>query len=73
MFLLAYYEAEEKRIPILGLPGCVMYASRTIFDLVLPCIMAGEVLTADNLARLGHGGLCLKCDTCTYPRCGFGK
>ena len=39
MFLLAYYG--EDNIPVMGLPGCVMYAKRTIFDLVLPRIMTG--------------------------------
>lgn len=73
MFLLAYYEEGDKRVPILGLPGCVMYAKRTIFDLVLPRIMADEVLTMQDISRLGHGGLCLGCDVCTFPNCGFGK
>lgn len=71
MFLLAYYG--EKNIPIIGLPGCVMYAKRTIFDLTLPRIMAGEILTAEDLSVLGHGGLCLNCEECTFPKCGFGK
>ena len=70
MFLLAYY---GKEIPIMGLPGCVMYAKRTIFDLVLPRIMAGEVLTAEDFHVLGEGGLCLSCPVCTFPNCGFGK
>lgn len=70
MFLLAYY---QERIPILGLPGCVMYAKRTIFDLVLPRIMAGDEVKAEELAALGEGGLCLSCPVCTYPNCGFGK
>lgn len=70
MFLLAYY---EDRIPIVGLPGCVMYAKRTIFDLVLPRIMADDKITADELEALGEGGLCLSCPTCTFPNCGFGK
>ena len=73
MFLLAYYEDAEKTIPILGLPGCVMYAKRTIFDIVLPRIMAGEKLKAEDLTRLGEGGLCMDCPVCTYPACGFGK
>jgi molybdenum cofactor synthesis domain-containing protein len=73
MFLLAYYEDGTKTIPILGLPGCVMYAKRTIFDLVLPRIMAGERLDAADITSLGEGGLCLNCDVCTYPNCGFGK
>ncbi len=73
MFLLAYYEDGEKTVPILGLPGCVMYAKRTIFDLVLPRIMAGEKLTSQDLTQLGEGGLCLDCPVCTWPNCGFGK
>lgn len=28
MLLLAYYEKDGKKIPIVGLPGCVMYAKR---------------------------------------------
>lgn len=70
MFLLSYYNGN---IPILGLPGCVMYAKRTIFDLVLPRIMADERLSKKDLAVLGHGGLCLNCEVCHYPYCSFGK
>ncbi len=70
MFLLAYYGGE---LPILGLPGCVMYSKRTIFDLVLPRIMAGEKLSEEDLNVLGEGGLCLSCPICTFPNCGFGK
>lgn len=70
MFLLAYY---KDTIPILGLPGCVMYSKRTIFDLVLPRVMAEDKITLEDLASLGHGGLCLNCEVCTFPNCGFGK
>ena len=73
MFLLAYYEKDGKNIPIVGLPGCVMYARRTIFDLVLPRLMADDPVTAEELAMLGEGGLCLNCPECTFPNCGFGK
>ncbi len=69
MFLLAYYED----IPVIGLPGCVMYARRTIFDLVLPRLLAGERLRAKDFSKLGEGGLCLSCPVCTFPNCGFGK
>ena len=71
MFLLAYHQ--NGNVPIIGLPGCVMYAKRTIFDLVLPRIMADETLSQKDLAALGHGGLCLSCTTCHFPNCGFGK
>lgn len=70
MFLLAY--TGDGR-PVAGLPGCVMYSKRTIFDLVLPSLAAGVEVKADELARLGEGGLCLNCPVCTFPNCGFGK
>ena len=74
MFLLAYYREEGKEaIPVLGLPGCVMYSKRTIFDLVLPRLTVGEILTAEDMNTLGEGGLCLNCSECTFPNCGFGK
>ncbi len=73
MFLIAYLEKDGKQIPIMGLPGCVMYAKRTIFDLILPRVMADDPVTQADLAALGNGGLCLSCEVCTFPNCGFGK
>lgn len=73
MLLVSYYDYNGKKIPIIGLPGCVMYAKRTIFDLILPRIMADERLNKSDIDKLGQGGLCLNCDVCTYPNCGFGK
>lgn len=73
MLLLSYYQNNDKIIPILGLPGCVMYARRTVFDLILPRIMADDRICADEIASYGEGGLCLNCDVCTFPNCGFGK
>lgn len=73
MFLLAYYEHGERTVPIVGLPGCVMYAERTIFDLILPRLMAEDSVSAEDIASLGEGGLCLSCPVCTFPNCGFGK
>lgn len=69
MFLLAYLDG----IPVLGLPGCVMYSRTSIFDLVVPRILAGETLTRADIKRLAHGGLCMECPVCVYPACGFGK
>jgi len=70
MFLIAYTKEGK---PICGLPGCVMYAKRTIFDLILPFMVADEPVTAEWLAGLGNGGLCLNCEECHYPNCMFGK
>ena len=70
MFLLSYMPDGR---PVVGLPGCVMYAKRTIFDIVLPYLLADEPVTADMLASLGNGGLCLNCRVCHFPNCGFGR
>ena len=76
MFLLSYLQEEDDSAlarVICGLPGCVMYAKRTIFDLLLPRIMADDPVSAEEIHALGEGGLCLGCRVCTYPDCGFGK
>ena len=70
MFLLGYY---EDGTVVCGLPGCVMYAGATIFDLVLPRIAAGVEVTKKDLVVLGEGGLCLGCKPCHWPNCPFGK
>jgi molybdenum cofactor synthesis domain-containing protein len=69
MFLLGYH----RNTTIMGLPACGLYHRTTIFDLMLPRVMAGEQPGAGDLARLGHGGLCLNCSTCRFPACSFGK
>lgn len=82
MFLIAYLNppdpplikgGQEGVIPVLGIPACGMYANATVFDLVLPRVLAGEKIRRKELADLGHGGLCMKCETCRYPICPFGK
>jgi molybdopterin biosynthesis enzyme MoaB len=83
MLLIAYLSKEHgsdgmnqdhsAMIPILGIPACGMYHKITVFDLVLPRVLAGEKIGRRDLAELGHGGLCLNCKTCKYPVCPFGK
>lgn len=70
MFLLSYMEDGR---PVCGLPGCVMYARRSIFDIVLPFLLCDEPVTEHMLAGLGNGGLCRNCPECHFPNCGFGK
>ncbi len=69
MFMLAYLG----NIPVVGLPGCVMYHNTSIFELVVPRILAGEKLERSDFIDLGYGGLCMGCDVCRYPQCSFGK
>ena len=69
MFMLAYMGD----VPVLGLPGCVMYHETSIFDLIVPRLLTGERLTREDIVVLGHGGYCAGCAQCRYPLCGFGK
>jgi molybdenum cofactor synthesis domain-containing protein len=69
MFLVGYIGA----VPVLGLPACGMFHKITVFDLLLPRVLCGEKITRQDVARLGHGGLCRQCKSCAYPICGFGK
>lgn len=69
MFLLANLGS----VPIVGLPGCVMYHKASIFDLTIPRILAGEKIERQDIVALAHGGYCESCPTCRYPVCGFGK
>ncbi len=73
MFLLASYPTPQGPVPVLGLPGCVMYHRASIFDLIVPRLLAGVTVAAADIAALGHGGFCANCPECVYPRCSFGK
>ena len=69
MAMLAY----KGDIPVIGIPACGLYHPTTVFDLLLPRLLAGENPDNHDLARLAVGGLCLNCKVCRYPACGFGK
>ena len=69
MLLFAYLD----NIPVFGLPGCVMYAHTTAFDLLLPRVFAGEKIVRKDITRMGYGGQCLSCNECKFPNCNFGK
>ena len=69
MFMISMLDG----VPILGLPGCVMYYRASIFDLVIPRLLAGEEVTREDIVVMGHGGFCATCEVCRYPICPFGK
>lgn len=68
-FMMAYID----ELPVMGLPGCVMYHRNSIFDLIAPRVLAGEMITRRDIISLGYGGLCSNCRECRFPDCGFGK
>lgn len=53
MFLVSY----KGELPILGLPGGVIFSKSTTFDVLLPRLLAGEKLTKKEIAKYSHGGL----------------
>ena len=69
MFMLAHIGD----VPVLGLPSGIMYDKASIFDLVVPRLLAGEIVTRADIIAMGHGGFCLTCPDCRYPSCAFGK
>ena len=69
MLLFAYLDGT----PVFGLPGCVMFAHTTAFDLLLPRVFAGEKIIRKDITRMGYGGQCLSCEVCKFPYCNFGK
>ena len=69
MLLLAY----NGNIPIVGIPGGALFSKNTIFDIILPRILAGERIERKDIAAYGYGGLCMNCNICTFPKCTFGK
>ena len=59
--------------PVMGLPACVFHHNATLFDIIFPRILVGEVLNRREISLLGHGGFCHNCDPCHFPVCPFGK
>ncbi len=65
--------ARIRNAQIVGVPACALYHKTTSFDLLLPRLLAGVSMKRQDLAKLGNGGFCLNCKTCTFPKCTFGK
>jgi formylmethanofuran dehydrogenase subunit E len=60
-------------VRVIGVPACALYFKRTSFDLLLPRLLADLEMSRRDLAKLGHGALCLECQTCSFPKCPFGR
>jgi hypothetical protein len=73
MCQVAYVPWDGGEVPFVGLPACALAHEATVFDLLLPRLLAGERIGRRELAELGHGGLCLRCEVCRFPVCPFGK
>ena len=61
------------QVQVMGVPACALFHKTTSFDLLLPRLLARMEITTQDLAKMGHGGMCLECKSCTFPDCRFGK
>jgi molybdopterin biosynthesis enzyme len=54
-------------IPVVGMPSCGLFSRATVFDLVLPRLLAGLPVDSEWLASLGHGGLLTRDVAARFP------
>jgi hypothetical protein len=52
-----FWLARVGTIPIFNLASCSMYSRATVADLILPLVMTGKQVTAEDIIDLGYGGL----------------
>jgi molybdopterin biosynthesis enzyme len=53
--------------PVLGMPSCGLFSRATVFDLVLPRLLAGLTVDSTWLAGLGAGGLLTRDVAARFP------
>ncbi len=73
MAMIGHITDQNGDMQVMGVPACALFFKNTVFDLLLPRLLAGRRITRAELARMGDGGYCLACPVCTYPKCSFGK
>lgn len=54
-------------VPVIGMPSCGLFSRATVFDLVLPRLLAGLPVDSGWLAALGHGGLLTRDVAARFP------
>jgi len=63
-----FWIAHAGGVPILGMPTCGLFSKATVFDLVLPRVLADERLSSATLAELGHGGMLTRDVSYRFPQ-----
>ena len=64
---LAWLQTRAAAVPIIGMPSCGLFSKATMFDLILPRLLAGERLGKRELAAYGDGGLLSKDALWRFP------
>ena len=59
--------------PVCAVPAAALFFRATALNVFLPRLLAGDVITREEIFGHGHGGLCLQCPECTFPVCTFGQ
>lgn len=59
--------ARVRDVPLIGMPSCGLFSRATVFDLVLPRVLAGIGVDSEWLAGLGHGGLLTRDVAARFP------
>ncbi len=54
-------------VPIIGMPSCGVFSRATVFDLILPRLLAGERLSRRDLAAFGAGGMLTREQSHRFP------
>lgn len=54
-------------VPVIGMPSCGLFSRATVFDLVLPRLLAGLAVDSAWLATLGAGGLLTRDVAARFP------
>lgn len=67
LFWLAYLPAAGREVPVFGLSSCEMFSHKTILDLILPRVFAGEPIDRATLVALGPGGLLTRDQAFRFP------
>lgn len=68
-----YAVLPQGAMQVMGVPACALYHKTTLFDALLPRILAGRKVARAEMASFGEGGFCKNCKACTWPKCGFLK
>ncbi len=59
--------------PVVAVPAAALFFKATSFDIWLPRLLIGDVITREEVAAKAHGGLCHSCPVCVFPICPFGR
>ena len=70
LLLVGTIAADQRVVPVIGAPGCARSPKENGFDWVLHRLLAGLPVSADDIKRMGVGGLLMEIVSRGQPRTG---